>query len=82
MVLYGYNRGLIFNENLNEYYYFDFTSWSKRGVMSIFISLIIVLDRVNDVYTIYDLGIHDRVRKELFKRHKFNDFNLSLFYGK
>ena len=38
--------------------------------MSIFISLIIVLDRVNDVYTIYDLGIHDRVRKELFKRHK------------
>ena len=40
MVLYGYNRGLIFYENLNEYYYFDFTSWSKRGVMSIFISLL------------------------------------------
>ena len=70
MVLHGYNRGLVFYENLNEYYYFDFTPWRRRGVMSIFVSLIIVLDKVNDVYTIYDLGVHDKVRKVLLKRHK------------
>lgn len=70
MALYGYNRGLVFYESFNEYYYFDTTSWSKSGVMSIFISLIIVLDRVNDIYTIYDLGAHSRVRMELLKKYK------------
>ena len=70
MVLYGYNRGLVFYESYNEYYYFDTTSWSKRGVMSIFISLIVILDRVNDAYTIYDLGAHAGVRMALLERHK------------
>ena len=38
--------------------------------MSIFLSLIIVLKKVNDTYNIFDLGSHATVRAQLLKSYK------------
>ena len=38
--------------------------------MSIFESLILNLKKVNDIYTIYDLGDHSKIRKNLFNKYK------------
>jgi len=38
--------------------------------MSVFISLIIILKQVNDVYTIYDIGDHRYVRKKLLINYR------------
>lgn len=36
----------------------------------IFCSLIIVLGKVNDIYTIYDIGLHPTVRRDLLNNYK------------
>ena len=38
--------------------------------MSIFVSLIIVLNKVNDAYTVYNLGAHTEIRKKLLEKSK------------
>ena len=38
--------------------------------MSIFASLIIVLNKVNDTYTVLDLGMHQGIRNYLLKNYK------------
>ena len=38
--------------------------------MSIFISLITILNKVNDSYIIYDMGSHIGVRKKILKYYK------------
>ena len=38
--------------------------------MTIFASLIIVLNKVNRIYTIYDLGAHNLMRKNLLDKYK------------
>ena len=68
MVLYGYNRGLIYYE-LNDKYY-EHNANFTNGPMSIFISLIEILDKVNDTYTIYDLGDHAKIRQKLLEKYK------------
>lgn len=68
IILHGYNRGVYFFELDNKYY--DFEHKTKNGAFSIFESLIIVLNKVNDTYTIYDLGYHDLVRINLLKNYK------------
>ena len=77
ILLYGYNRGLYYYETDNKYYdyYYNFKG---NGASSIFLSLITVLKSVNDIYTIYDLGVHNNVKKKL---SPFN-FDLNKFYGK
>ena len=67
--LHGYNRGLYFFE-FNGKYYDYYHNYNNDGVMSIFFSLIINLNRVNDTYTILDLGDHRYIRKELIKKYK------------
>lgn len=69
MILYGYNRGFIYYEKDNKYYDF-YKSYNNEGVMSVFISLIIVLSKVNDAYTIYSLGNHVYIRKKVLENHK------------
>ena len=69
IILYGYNRGAYYYEFNGKYYDF-YKNYSNKGVMSIFISLIVVLNKVNDTYTIYDLGIHVHVRKHLLENYK------------
>ena len=68
MILYGYNRGVIYSELYDKYYNLD-TNF-KNGTMSIFISLITVLNKVNDTYTIQDLGNHVNIRKTLLEKYK------------
>ena len=46
--LHGYNRGLYFFETDNKYYDYEFKS--KSGAFSVFESLIIDLNKVNDTY--------------------------------
>ena len=68
LFLYGYNRGVYyfeFNNNFYDYHY-NYTD----GAWSVFLSLILVLDKVNDTYTIYDLGDHSYVRKKILKSYK------------
>ena len=67
--IYGYNRGVYFYEMENKYYEF-YKRVQKNGAMSIFLSLIIVLNEVNDSYTVYDLGLHYKIRKNLLKSYK------------
>ena len=69
MLLFGYNRGLYYFEK-NDKYYEYYYNFKNKGVMSIFISLVVVLNKVNDTYTIYDLGDHRYIKKELKKKYK------------
>ena len=69
MFLYGYNRGIMYFESEGKSS--DFDSKGKiDGVWSIFLSLILVLNKVNDTYTIYDLGDHSQIRKTLLENYK------------
>ncbi len=68
ILLHGYNRGLYYFELDKKYYDFEFRA--KNGAFSIFESLIIVLNSVNDTYTIYDLGAHLAVRSNLLRNYK------------
>ena len=61
MFLHGYNRGFYFFELDNKYYHFEFKA--KNGPFNMFISLIIFLNKVNDIYTIYDFGHHFIIKK-------------------
>ena len=69
MLLYGYNRGFSYFEKNGNYYDYYHT-FKNEGVMSIFISLITVLNKVNDTYTVYDLGNHEYIRKTLLEKYK------------
>ena len=69
MILYGYNSGVHYYELDNTYYEFTITH-GNNGVMSLFLSLIVSLNKVNDSYNIYDLGTHIRVRKKLLDSYR------------
>ena len=69
IVLYGYNRGLKYYEIDDKYYELN-VDFGNRGVMSVFISLIINLNKVNDTYTVYDLGNHVIIKQKLLKKYK------------
>ena len=66
--LHGYNRGVYFFETDNKYYEYEYKS--KSGAFSVFESLILVLNKVNDIYTIYDFRPHQNVRKNYIKNYK------------
>ena len=68
MLFHGYNRGLYFFELDNKYYDFDYKA--NNGAFSVFESLILVLNQVNDIYTIYDFIPHFIVRQILNKNYK------------
>lgn len=70
MLLYGYNRGFMYIEPKNAYYVFE-KDFKGLGVMSVFFSLITILDKVNDTYTILELGNHMYVKKKLLDNYKF-----------
>ena len=65
MILYGFNRGFYYYESNGKCY--EFYLKSKDGAHSIFTSLIIVLHKVNNTYTIYNMGNHMHIRKNLLK---------------
>ena len=67
--LYGYNRGVHYYEYDNKYFDFNI-SYRNLGTMSIFVSLIIVLNKVNDTYTVYELGHHPIIKNTLLKSFK------------
>lgn len=69
MILYGYNRGVYYFEKEKEFYEF-YMSYDNEGTMSIFNSLITLLNKVNDSYTINDIGGHTVIRKNLLKSYK------------
>ena len=68
MFLHGYSKGLYYFELDNKYYDFEFKD--KNGGFSIFESLIIVLNKVNDTCTIFDLGHHHSVKINLLMKYK------------
>jgi len=68
ILFHGYNSGLYYFELDDKYY--DFQYGAKNGAFSVFESLILVLNKVNDTYTIYDFGIHLTVRSRLLKNYK------------
>ena len=69
MILYGYNSGVHYYEFDNKYYEF-YISYNYEGVMNIFISVITVINKVNDTYIIYDLGSHIQVKSRLLNSYK------------
>ena len=69
MMLYGYDKGAHYYEIDNKYYEFYLT-YKNKGCMSVFVSLIIILNKTNDTYNIYDLGTHIRVRKRLIDNYQ------------
>jgi hypothetical protein len=69
MILYGYNRGTYYFEK-DKKYYDTYSNWGNKGSSSIFLSLILTLNKVNDSYTIYDLKQHYLTRQVLLKNYK------------
>ena len=69
MFIFGYNRGVLYYENDKKYYDFDY-NFNNEGALGIFLSLIVVLDKVNDTYNIYEIGAHTVVRKMLLNYYK------------
>ena len=69
ILLYGYNRGFYYYEEYDIYTEF-FRTYENEGTMSIFQSLIIIINKVNDTYTIHDLRGHRNARKNLLKNYK------------
>ena len=69
MNLYGYNRGFYFLENEGKYFDY-YNNYGNQGAHGIFLSLILVLNKVNDSYTVYNLGDHGKIRKTLLKNYK------------
>ena len=69
MTLYGYNRGVYYFEFERKYYDF-YCNYGNKGAHSVFLSLILVLNKVNDSYTIYDLKNHVFIRETLLKNYK------------
>lgn len=67
--LYGYNRRYIYYEAFDKYFE-NFCIYHKKGASNIFASLIIVLNKVNDSYNIYDLGDHSKIRTNLLSNYK------------
>ena len=69
IILYGYNRRYIYYEEFDIYFIYH-NKYHNAGTGSIFASLIIILNKINDSYNIYDLGDHTRIRKNLLKKYK------------
>ena len=69
MLLYGYMRGFYYLESNNKYYEF-YQKNGTSGVCAIFTSLITILNKVNDIYTIYDIGAHVSIRKNILNHYK------------
>jgi hypothetical protein len=69
ILLHGYNRGYFYMESMDKYYNF-YNNFNNKGIMSIFISLILNLNKVNDTYTVYDLGNHVIIKEELLRNYK------------
>ena len=69
ILLYGYNKGLLYYESNNKYYDFDKTMM-KNGIWSVFISLIVNLNIANDTFIVHDLGNHVCIRKTLQEKYK------------
>ena len=69
MFLYGYTRGFIYYEDFDLYFAY-FNKFKNKGASSIFESLIIFMNKVNDSYTINDLGEHFFVKKNLLQHYK------------
>ena len=69
ILIYGYNRGVYFYESDNKYYEF-YKNYNNNGTMSIFCSLIIVLNKVNDTYNVYSIALHPVIRKNILEKYK------------
>lgn len=69
LLLYGYKRGIYYFESDKKYYDF-YRNYKNKGCMSIFVSLIIVLNKVNDTVIVYDLIGHIKIREKLLKVYK------------
>ena len=69
MFLHGYNRGVHYYESNDKYYELN-ADYKNRGVKSIFVSLIVILDKVNGTYNIFDLGSHTSCRETLLNSYK------------
>ena len=69
MMLYGYDKGAYYFENDDKYYEFYLT-YGNKGCMSIFVSLITILNKTNDSYNIFDLGTHIRVRNRIINNYQ------------
>ena len=67
--LHGFNKGVIYFEELNKYSEFCY-NFRNQGFMSVFISLIINLKKVNDIIIVYDFGLHLTIKKNLLKSYK------------
>ena len=68
VILHGYNSGVYYFESNRKFY--DYYRLNNDGALGIFLSLILIINKVNDTYSIYDLGAHTHVRKNILKRYK------------
>ena len=73
ILLHGYNTGFYYFESEDKYYYYHYNN--NKGIWSIFISLILVLNKVNDIITVYDLGDHSFIKNAIIKLSKSYGIN-------
>ena len=70
LIVHGYRKGYLHFESDNNIYYNFNDQFGNDGIMSIFISLITLLNKVNDIYSIYDLGDHTRIKSTFLNKYK------------
>ena len=69
ILLHGYNRGVLYFESNRKYYEF-YQANQTNGALGLFLSLIIFINKVNNLYTIFDIGNHWQSRKTLLEKYK------------
>ena len=69
ILLHGYNRGIYYFESNNKFYE-NYRKNETNGALGLFLSLIVVLNKINTTITIYEIGAHTHVRYNLLKKYK------------
>ena len=69
VLVYGYAKGYYYLES-NEKYYNFYDTYCGTGVMSVFASLIVILKKVNDAYSVNEIGQHTQLKTEILNKYK------------
>ena len=69
VLVHGYVKGYYYFESNDKYYNF-YDPFCGTGVMSVFASLIIILNKVNDTYSVNEIGMHMNLKTDILKKYK------------
>ena len=69
LIIHGYRKGYLYFESDNTYYN-CFDHFGNNGVIGLFLSLITIVNKVNDIYSVNELGDHTRIKSTFLNKYK------------